>query len=620
MDELTLTDLTGGASDTITYSACHSQYPGTKLFDNSFSDISGRYLGTWNASSGAWVQYEFAEKTVVNGYMMMNADSTNGGYDTDKRSPRSWKFEALDDNGNWITLDTQQEQPEWANSEKRSFGFLNTTAYQTYRLHVTELNGATDYLQLWEMEFYNVLSEPNTLVVVGVPDSFVPVSPAFGAHTVAAGACMVSSPATYTWSLLKRTYTCTGYRRFSVMEGESSGTQNEISFTQQEGDSSFLIWNYSVEQIPLGEEGVVLYVGPDGEDENNSGEAENVPLATIKKALEILPNETPATIYVLPGTYNETNIMISEPVRILGYTGNPEDVVFEYNSGSDWDGSYRTFQVLHADVVIANLTVDKAFGGQVSANSSPSYATSVDLTGGGTLSNCVIHASSFKHPYRRGGVWVKHAKARVTRCLFMENSIGGGEGDWWYPGFASGSSIYQTLGLVDNCVFIRNSTQKATNYPWTSTVVMEGGSLANCSFFENTGNKAGAIYAEETNARVYNTVFYGNAIVEGSKTPEQVYNDSYAGVAQNFVNCAADEETMLGTGGIPNLTDAAFKDYANGKYVPAGGGVLYNAGTTENVPDEALVLDFAGNPRKRGSKVDIGAFEAPEAGLRILIR
>ncbi len=360
---------------------------------------------------------------------------------------------------------------------------------------------------------------------------------------------------------------------------------------------------------------LVWYVKPanEGGDDANDGFAPETAKATIKAALADVPGHLASKIYLLAGTYHETNIVVSDPVQILGQTGNPDDVVIEYNFGDHWASKYRTFQVLHEDAVIANLTCDKAFGGE------SGQAITVELGKGGTLSNCVIRASSFAHPYRNGSVWVKHAKARVTRCLFVENKVDSdrGEQSWFW---ACGSAIYQTAGLVDNCVFIRNTAAKVTTYPWTSTVVMKSGTLANCSFFENTGSKAGALNIGEASARVYNTVFYGNSIVADSKVPDYPYHDSYAGVEKNFVHCAADEETMLGEGGIANLTAAAFKDYANGKYVPAFGGVLCNAGTTNGVPASALVLDFAGKPRVQGSKIDIGAYEAPPGGLRILIR
>jgi len=59
------------------------------------------------------------------------------------------------------------------------------------------------------------------------------------------------------------------------------------------------------------------------------------------------------------------------------------------------------------------------------------------------------------------------------------------------------------------------------------------------------------------------------------------------------------------------------KDYANGDYTPASGGPLYNAGA--NYEGMASV-DLAGNPRKIGSKIDIGCYEASSSAFMIIVR
>ena len=67
----------------------------------------------------------------------------------------------------------------------------------------------------------------------------------------------------------------------------------------------------------------------------------------------------------------------------------------------------------------------------------------------------------------------------------------------------------------------------------------------------------------------------------------------------------------------PEDLAGTFKDYANGDYTPNPTGPLYNAGVT---PENAPSVDLAGNKRVQGRSIDIGCFEASEAGLRILIR
>ena len=73
--------------------------------------------------------------------------------------------------------------------------------------------------------------------------------------------------------------------------------------------------------------------------------------------------------------------------------------------------------------------------------------------------------------------------------------------------------------------------------------------------------------------------------------------------------------------GMPNAVvgtaESFFKDYANGDYTPKAGGPLYNAGA--NYEGMASV-DLAGNPRKVGSKIDIGCYEARSSALIIIVR
>lgn len=74
---------------------------------------------------------------------------------------------------------------------------------------------------------------------------------------------------------------------------------------------------------------------------------------------------------------------------------------------------------------------------------------------------------------------------------------------------------------------------------------------------------------------------------------------------------------MVAEGTVVGAAAEFFKDYANGDYTPASGGPLYNAGA--NYEGMASV-DLAGNPRKIGSKIDIGCYEARSSSLVLVIR
>ena len=73
--------------------------------------------------------------------------------------------------------------------------------------------------------------------------------------------------------------------------------------------------------------------------------------------------------------------------------------------------------------------------------------------------------------------------------------------------------------------------------------------------------------------------------------------------------------------GMPNAVvgtaESFFNDYANGDYTPKTGGPLVGNGA--NYEGMASV-DLAGNPRKIGSKIDIGCYEARSSSLVLIIR
>jgi hypothetical protein len=90
------------------------------------------------------------------------------------------------------------------------------------------------------------------------------------------------------------------------------------------------------------------------------------------------------------------------------------------------------------------------------------------------------------------------------------------------------------------------------------------------------------------------------------------------GTAANFVNCATDgAEAINETCVLLGDSAEVFNDYASGDYTPKAGGPLVNKGA--NYEGMASV-DLAGNPRKIGSKIDIGCYELRSTPLVIFVR
>ena len=73
---------------------------------------------------------------------------------------------------------------------------------------------------------------------------------------------------------------------------------------------------------------------------------------------------------------------------------------------------------------------------------------------------------------------------------------------------------------------------------------------------------------------------------------------------------------------MTNLTDAAFRDAANGNYRPKRDGALYNAGDNDRYSSYATsTTDLDGAPRIQGKIIDIGCWEMQAGlGFQIIVR
>lgn len=82
--------------------------------------------------------------------------------DEPTRDPRDWTFQGSNDGSSWDDLDTQTDQT-WSNRfEEKEYVFSNSTAYEYYRLNITENNGA-GITQIAEIE---MMEEENLAFIV----------------------------------------------------------------------------------------------------------------------------------------------------------------------------------------------------------------------------------------------------------------------------------------------------------------------------------------------------------------------------------------------------------------------------------------------------------------------
>ncbi len=155
------TSSAAGAVDTTLSSEAHASFPATGAFDGKMATTADRWLSKKAAHMS--VVYHFNEATRVNTILLYS--SASDMYDT--RSPKDWTFEGSNDGATWTVLDTRTGEASWGKGEIRTYRFENDAAYAYYKFDCTAINGATDYLMLWEIEFYTSDATLPTKISIG---------------------------------------------------------------------------------------------------------------------------------------------------------------------------------------------------------------------------------------------------------------------------------------------------------------------------------------------------------------------------------------------------------------------------------------------------------------------
>ena len=252
---------------------------------------------------------------------------------------------------------------------------------------------------------------------------------------------------------------------------------------------------------------------------------------------------------------------------------------------------------------------------------------------GGIVEYCVI-TNNYINKYspgtvygKGGGLYVCGADAIVRNCVIADNyctwTYGDGNRDF------EGSQVWVSSGLLENCTI---GDMKHGNV-YASGVYQSGGTIRNCllrgmysanavqalkvaggSFYNNTvvtngfGKTVNAapVAAEVTGGEVVNCIFAANA---GAVTDA-------SGLVRNSCYPEADGERG-------NLaTDPKLRNPARGDWRVRSTSPCVNAG--DNTPWEgvegATDVRGCGYPRILNKQVDIGCYEIPQAGLRVIVR
>lgn len=329
------------------------------------------------------------------------------------------------------------------------------------------------------------------------------------------------------------------------------------------------------------------------------------------------------TIYVLPGEtgvhIQTVAVTLDKAVRVLGSTGNPDDVVFE-NTILDADG-HGIFVLNHPQAFLANVTMKN---GSLRANNS--YGADVRIrANGGTVSNCVINSAQAQH-FSSHGAGAYLEAGLVTHTRFTGTFVSCPA----YNADPTGMGVVAHLVgggcKMENCLF--EDIEIAPGVDGTScgpVIGVAGGTLYNCTINGNCSclpttstdakfslyNGGCGIYCSSKTAIVKNCAVANVTNAVGVLTP-------FAGNVLAFSNCAGDgDEVWGGAGSLRGSAEEFFKDVANRDYRPKTGGMLINAGTPVVLQS---TVDFAGKQRVSGKSIDIGCFEGLCAGLSIILR
>ncbi|WP_405662272.1 GH92 family glycosyl hydrolase [Streptomyces sp. RK9] len=93
-----------------------------------------------------WVEFELDAPAKVVTYALTSAN------DHQERDPKDWKLQGSTDGKDWKDLDTRTGEKFASPFTTKKYDFENTAAYSHYRLDITANNGASDALQLADVQ------------------------------------------------------------------------------------------------------------------------------------------------------------------------------------------------------------------------------------------------------------------------------------------------------------------------------------------------------------------------------------------------------------------------------------------------------------------------------------
>lgn len=116
-----------------------NNYEPWRAFNRKSIDIHDAWATAPHKTNGI-ISYEFEEKEIITKYTLRSRTP----YVSILEMPSKWTFDALDDNGNWITLDSRENE-KFEIKVKKEYEIENEKSYKKYRLNVLDNGGDFNY-------------------------------------------------------------------------------------------------------------------------------------------------------------------------------------------------------------------------------------------------------------------------------------------------------------------------------------------------------------------------------------------------------------------------------------------------------------------------------------------
>ena len=382
-----------------------------------------------------------------------------------------------------------------------------------------------------------------------------------------------------------------------------------------------------------------LWVAPNGEHFSDTA----LPTNAIDMAKELIAGGEPAVrIIIAPGTYDVLAAQtLDGPIELIGAEG-PEKTVFKGPTGAcikmltlshpdalvagiaiadikeTWPNTVMAIGVTVTDGVLSNCVIRGING--VWLWSAAAHGCALTMSGGKAVEVVISNNVSEADQFMRHGSAVKlSGTALMDRCVVSGNSSALPYSAWLQNNYynrkddLAGGGVYLASGtpICRNTLIVGNRT---VSQPGAGACVVAG-TLENCTVVGNymtaSTNAAwsAGIYAWPE-ARIVNCI--SDANMNGASAINAGGEDGIAASTVFRYSCLPG----YAFGGAGCTTDDPQLDAG---YRPVASAVL---GRGRNAAWMSTALDLAGNPRRKGSRVDMGCYECDDriSGLIIILQ